>query len=383
MRPGSPGGIAMCSGAAGVEAGGFVERCRQAILQIIREHWADYFPDLRAAPAPRVTMPKPAGEHGYSIIQEYAVLFDEVPARREVIAKVRRGARWAAADDAGATVRAASLARTEFEALSRAHEFFGRLAGECHVVRPITYIDAFNAVLLEKARGRDLGDLVRGRASGLPTQFHRCGRWLRYLHRDVHRWREQPWSLERYEEGIRDRLETLRALGVPARDLDDLGEQILTRARAFHGAGVPVSMLHGDLKLRHVWGRAEGIEVLDFGNVHEGECYKDVAAFLVEIGVLTLGRPWGRADRAGYSRAFLDGYLQGERPSPLLPHYVVDSLLKKWGRRIRRWGGAGVPSLAQRGLERLGAKRAVDRLWLDRWFRREIETQLALTEGRP
>lgn len=367
---------------AGADAHAFVERCRRGILEIIRDRWRRYFPDLCGSSPPRVTMPREAREHGYSIIQEYAVIFDEAAVRRDVIAKVRRGALWGSVGDGGTAGKASSLARMEFEELSRAYRFFKRLGGDCQVIRPIAHLETYNAVIIEKAGGQDLGELVRRGEPGLTRQFERCGRWLRHFHIDVHSRHEEAWNLECYEDAIRHRAAALAALGVRTNLLDGLLEKILAKARAFRGCAVPASVLHGDLKLRHVWGRASGIEVLDFGNVHEGECYKDVAAFLVELLVLTLGRPLGGRPQDGYSQAFLDGYLRGEAPSLLLHHYIVESLLKKWSRRLRRWTNDPVSSLVQRGLEAIRVKNAVDRLWLDRWFRQAIEGQLALIEGR-
>lgn len=381
MGAGDPREAPVATCGAGVDGGSVVERYRLALLETIAHRWREFLPDLADARPPRIRMPGPAREHGYSIIQEYTLHFDDRPAQRALVAKVRRGARWASADDPASAERAARLARAEFEALCAAYRAFDRLGGECHVVRPLAHVEALNAVLIEKARGSDLGDLVARGAPDLELHFRRCGRWLRHFHRDIHVPHEEPWDIERYDADLRERFALLRQLGVRVRELDELRDRILCRAREVRGIRVPISRLHGDFKLRHVWARREGIEVLDFGNVQEGACYRDVAAFLVEIAVLALGRIRSRREQTSFARAFLDGYLQGEGPSPVVRWYVIESLLKKWGRRLQRWSSAGIPSIVQRGLERIGMKRAVDRLWLDRWFRREIEAELARAEG--
>jgi aminoglycoside phosphotransferase (APT) family kinase protein len=135
-------------------------------------------------------------------------------------------------------------------------------------------------------------------------------------------------------------------------------------------------VLHGDYKLRHVWADRGSIQVFDFGNVHAGDCYADVASFLVELSVLRLGSPSfdsKKIDR--YSEAVLSGYFTTERP-PLLGFYTVEALLKKWMRRLRSWSRTAMVSRLQMGARRVGAAPLVERLYLDRWFMARVRESL-------
>ena len=174
------------------------------------------------------------------------------------------------------------------------------------------------------------------------------------------------------------RRETLLALGVSAGQLDPLLGHVLQVARTCRQREVPCSLLHGDYKLRHIWASHEFIQVFDFGNVHPGPCYVDVAAFLVELSVLKLGHPWFESRRVhGYTETFLRGYFSMQPPQ-LLGLYVVEALLKKWVRRRRTWSRTSVASTLHMCLRQVGAKALVERWYLDRWFATRIHESLEM-----
>jgi hypothetical protein len=142
-----------------------------------------------------------------------------------------------------------------------------------------------------------------------------------------------------------------------------------------------VSLIHGDCKLRHVWATEDSIQVLDFGNTKTGDSWIDPAALVVELCLYSL---WSRrldsSGKADDIRTLLRAYFDG--PPPLaFSLYVVDCLLKKWHRRLRRWGpGRGISGL-QRSLQRAGLAHRVDRLYVDRWFTSQIEAWLGVATG--
>ena len=118
--------------------------------------------------------------------------------------------------------------------------------------------------------------------------------------------------------------------------------------------------------------------MFDFGNVHHGPAYVDVAAFLVELSVLKLGHPWFEADRVHrYTEAFLRAYFPMQ-PPPLLSFFVVEALLKKWMRRRRTWSRTSTASTLHTCVRRLGAKSLVERWYLDRWFVTRIREALEM-----
>lgn len=359
-------------------------RHREQVLQALAERWDRYYPDRHGGRPPSIRPVDGDRPQGYSILQEYALTFDGEPRSCRIIVKLRRGSRWGAVTDGAGTSKASALAQMEYRELSRAYQYFTASGGECSVIRPLDYLEEINALVMERASGDDLGRLVTRSAMAPENQFLRCGRWLRRYHREVHSCTTRRWSADEYRTRIADRLAALRAHGVRPAALDSLATGIFGRTTRQAAREVPVSVLHGDFKLRHVWAASDKIQVLDFGNVHAGDCYEDVAAFLVELELLTLATPVTRhAVVARCAAAFLGGYLGDELRPPMLSYYLVDALLKKWLRRLKRWDHGPILSTVQGGLERLGLKRAIDRLWLDPWFLRRIGGHLPLPDTAP
>jgi hypothetical protein len=313
------------------------------------------------------------------VLLEYELRFAGVRTER-ILAKVRRDSRFGPYHPHEVTL-APELLKREFEELSRANRYFQARADGLRVVRPFDYFEELNTVLIEKASGADLGVLARTDQAGALAAFARCGQWLRAFHDEVHDARNRPWTVGKFEQRLTKRREKLVALGVPSDQLDPLLYQVLGASHACQERGVPQSLLHGDYKLRHVWASPGSIQVFDFGNVHVGDCYVDVASFLVELGVLRLGSPWFDAQRVSrYCEAFLSGYFPGG-PPPVLNLYVVDGLLKKWIRRLRMWSRTAVVARLHTYARRVGANALVDRWYLDRWFAARVRESLE-TLGR-
>jgi hypothetical protein len=135
--------------------------------------------------------------------------------------------------------------------------------------------------------------------------------------------------------------------------------------------------------LRHVWATADGIQVLDFGNAKSGDSWIDPAALVVELSLYSL---WTRrldsAAKVPDMRTLLNAYFGGPPPAAF-SLYVVDCLLKKWHRRLRKWGpGAGLTQLHS-SLKTARLDKSVERLYIDRWFSGQVRAWLALAEGRP
>jgi Ser/Thr protein kinase RdoA (MazF antagonist) len=230
--------------------------------------------------------------------------------------------------------------------------------------------------VIEKASGCDLGELARKDEAATLAAVRRCGQWLRAYHEKVHKARPRNWTQGEFDARLMKRRDKLVALGVPARNIDPLLTEIVKVARTCRQREVPCSMLHGDYKLRHVWASPDAIQVFDFGNVHVGPCYIDVAAFLVELSVMKLGHPWFDTERVRrYTETFLRGYFPSHPPQ-LLGLFVVESLLKKWMRRRRTWSRAAMGTTLQTCVKRIGAKSLVERWYLDRWFTTRIRESL-------
>jgi hypothetical protein len=345
------------------------DNLEQKIRARIEKCWPKYFPSLATRPAPEIVCHRTV-ERGFSVMFEYELKFVR-PRSEHVLVKVRRDSRFGAYLPQQVT-QAPELLRREYDELSRAHRYFEHRSNALRVVRPLDYCEELNAVAIEKATGVDLGVLARRDEAASLAAFRRCGQWLRAFHEKVHTAHPRVWTVGEFEARLNRRREKLLALGVPERRLDPLLRDAIKLARSCREREVPYSLLHGDYKLRHIWASPDSIQVFDFGNVYNGACYVDVAAFLVELSVLKLGHPWFESDKVRrYSETFLRGYFPMQ-PPPLLGLYVVEGLLKKWMRRRRTWSRTRVASRLQTCVRYVGAKSLVERWYLDRWFAARI-----------
>ena len=170
----------------------------------------------------------------------------------------------------------------------------------------------------------------------------------------MHRPQQRAWKASKFEADLEKRIEALQKRGVPPRDLEQITDLILAAASSIATQSVPWSRLHGDYKPRHIWAAPDSTQVIDFGNSHEGDCYNDIAAFLVELEVLPLINPCFDVKKSlAYSEAFLNGYFNGCVPD-VLRFYIIEVLLKKWERRLTRWSGNKFVIEMQRCLRRVG-----------------------------
>jgi hypothetical protein len=376
---GEPRGRAADGGRSSPPAGGRADAADEALAREIAarigKRWSTYFPANPAAPAPDVVCCR-SRPHGFSVLFEFEVRPADGGAKR-VIAKVRRDSRNGAYRRQDVTAAAPRLLQLEYDELSKSYAHFRALDAGLEVVRPFDHLEDLNTIVMEKASGCELGLLNRFDDRALLAAFERCGRWLRAYHREVHEASTRPWTPGEVDARLVTRRHRLLKEGVPAGHLDAVLDRVRRAASACPEQPVPCSMLHGDYKLRHIWARPDAIQIFDFGNVHTGDCYVDVASFLVELTAWRLGAPWFDAKKiARYSEAFLGEYFGNGPDAPLLQIYVAEGLLKKWGRRLRSWSRTGMVARAQTCARSLGAASLVDRFYLDRWFAARIQEWL-------
>lgn len=356
-------------------------QCRQGIIDRIMEKWKEYFPDISSLPQPQVLPNEKFNSHGYSVIQEFNLEFPGRGHIRTIIAKIRRNTFWGTLNQENSSGRALTLGQMEYKEITEAVKFFSNQENELGVIRAFDFLEDYNAILMEKADGHDVGELVKRRDQGLVAYFIKCGKWLREYHRDFHGYSYRPWRQSEFQEKLKGRIIVLEGLGVGTKVLEELYSSINKKTIKFDGVSVPVSILHGDFKPRHAWASRGGIKMLDFGNIHPGDCFEDMAAFLVELKVLGLGKPLvfkGQVDP--FENALIGGYFGNEPCPEVLGLYVVDWLFKKWGRRLKRWMSSPLGSIVQRGVELIGAKSAIDRFWIDRWFVNVIKKELQIMD---
>jgi Phosphotransferase enzyme family len=347
---------------------------RGNIQRKIEERWRTYFPGEREAAVPQMICTR-THVRSYSVLFEYDVRFARPYRTQQIFAKIRRNSGgFGAYDRQSLTDVALARCKTEFEQLSKAFLFFSSRKDGLGVVRPLDYQPEYNAIVFEKALGRDVGLIIREQHSNLSDYLGRCGEWLRVFQNDLHRHQQKAWETGKFEINLKNRIEALRKRHVPPRDLERITDLVVAAARSVGPENVPWSRLHGDYKPRHIWAAPDSIQVIDFGNSHEGECYRDIAAFLVELRVLCLINPWFNEKKIlAYSDAFLNGYFDGGCVPIVLRFYIIEALLKKWERRLARWSANGFVLEIQRGLRRFGVATIFERLYLNRWFAARIQ----------
>jgi hypothetical protein len=342
---------------------------RHDVENRLRGQATAYYPERAGQGLPEIVCTRSI-DRGFSLRFEFTLNWADGSTAR-VIAKIRRDSVNDAFDQFQQTATAAALGRAEYDGLVRAYRYFTTGHVGLGVVRPLDYDAERNVLIVEHAAGRDLGVLVAARDPGCTKAFARCGRWLRLFHHDLHSSRLRTWSPSEIHELMNRRGRPLIDRGVPLRVLDPFRAGLEKLAASLPAQPVTWSTLHGDYKLKHIWATPDGMQALDFGNTHEGDCCRDVAAFLVEILLLRLGNPLADLKRvASYSDAFLEEYYQGPI-DPVLPIYVIECLLKKWHRRLGAWsGGKSNPLYVrfQRSLSLLGTGGLLNRTIVDRWF---------------
>ena len=346
----------------------------------MRRRWAAYYPERRGGGEPVITfMPR---QCGFSAI--FKVDFDFPGSGREsVIVKIRRQQKHGSFLRGDLSERTVAMSRAEFDEHVKAARFFEGNEAGLGVVRPLDFIESHNAIVVAFAAGRDLSKVVNeGDALAAPS-VRRCGEWWRRFHHELHRAEMRPWQPDALEASFERRFQRLRTIGAPAEVLEPLQEEIRATAMKLPPVPVPVSLVHGDCKLRHVWATAQGIQVLDFGNAKVGDSWIDPAALVVELSLYSLWTPRIDASlKAEDIRTLLHAYFGGPPPQAFAL-YVVDCLLKKWHRRLRKWGpGSGITRL-RKSLQAAGLDKPLERLYIDRWFTTQVRAWLQLGEGRP
>jgi hypothetical protein len=347
----------------------------------LAKRWPAYYPGRMEDGAPAITFtPR---QCGFSAIYKVEWDFPGRPPVERAIVKIRREQKLGSFRKRDLSERTLAATRLEYDEHVKAAKFFADNQDGLSVVRPLDHIESHNALVVEFASGDDLSTLVRDGSTLASPAIRRCGAWWRLFHRELHQAQPRPWDPATVDAAVDYRLQRLRRIGAPDSFLRELRDDITRAARAVAPSPVPVSVVHGDCKLRHVWATPYGIQVLDFGNTKTGDSWLDPAALAVELSLYTL---WSRrldsAPMVGDIRTLLRAYFDGP-PPPAFAFFVVDCLLKKWHRRLRKWGpGAGLTRV-QRSLQTARLDKPLERLYIDRWFTTQIRAWLDLAAGRP
>src|SRR5918993_2135270 len=349
------------------------------LREYVALRWSTYYPRRAGGAAPTITLtPR---HFGFSMIFQADLAFTGDGQIERLMMKIRRQQRMGSFVRDELTDQTIALSRAEYDEHLSAYKFFENRRGGLSVVRPLDFIQSHNAFVIEHATGEDLSKLVKADSPIATAAIERCGHWWRLFHYELHRAQERAWSVDVIDGMMSARLQRLRTIGAPAETLEVLRQEISAATRRVPPASVPVSLVHGDCKLRHVWATADRIQVLDFGNSKTGDSWIDPAALVVELSLFSL---WSArldsAPKVADIRRLLLAYFEGP-PPPAFALYVIDGLLKKWHRRLRNWGANSGLNRIHKSLKKAGLEKPLDRLYIDRWFTTQIRAWLALAQG--
>jgi Ser/Thr protein kinase RdoA (MazF antagonist) len=357
----------------------WVDSQQELIRLVIEDRRVEYGLALRTSDPTRVIASGPARVQKNSVLFEYAITVLQKP--MSIVAKVPRRSKAHDNVNPGTIANAIEKSRTEWRELSKAYPHFAALTGGLGVVRPVGYIESCYALLVKKASGCELAKIMGTDVRAETGALARTGRWLSIFHTELHELSNRQWTPAWYAACLEERKARFISQGAPRRLWEPLFAHVLAHAERTPSQPVPRSMLHGDFRLRHIWAASDGIEILDFGNAHQGDCYTDVATLVVELMMLQLGRPIGARRRMEtHTGAFLEAYF-GAEPPPVFWFYVVDRLFKKWGRWLVRWNtpakAAWLPGMMQRCVRLLHGTSVTNDLYISRWFSSQILEALA------
>ena len=267
------------------------------------------------------------------------------------------------------------MGRAEYDSLTFLHDRWRGDDVRGRWVRPLLYLDAFNAVVTERVEAEEvceayrrdaLAQLTGRRAAGdhLIDVMSRVGAALGRLHRAQGR----PVSLRgaalaRRVRDYIDRLQRLRGDDpVLAR-----AHGVTERLGAEQWSTVETTTLKG-LDIRNVLESTDGsVWLLDPGKVKRTAREADLARFLLTWRILFWGSPWfalKAAPHATTDRAFLNAYWDGAVGDPRAMHaYEMKELLKHWH--------TGLESLALRNWPVAGAA-IVRRLYIEPFYRARL-----------
>ncbi len=358
------------------------------ILARLQENLAQYYPELAARHEVRAMLNKPPRRRRFTVIFEIGLRNRAGVLLKSLIAKAYRITPKAGARDQDI----ARKSQREFTFHRQVYAFFAEQSDEYSVVRPVDYFPDLLTLIIEKAEGADLGELIQvaryslggylHRKSQLGKYFQRAGKWLALMHRGFAA--EQPARFEaaHFEERVNHYYERFKRVGGKRKVAEPIRDRILALRHAFTHAFVPQAHLHGDFKLRHIFVTEDRVSPIDFGNELAGAAYDDVARLLVEIKLLEYGfaLPMRRELMRYLQEQFLHGYFGAKRWHPVLRYYYLVWLWAKWDRRLKKLATNKLIKKVDKILQATGVKSIINQTYVNGWFQRELLAEIEILE---
>jgi hypothetical protein len=361
---------------------------RDGVAAHIRQHFASYYPDQPTDAEIEVTPAHGLNYYKFSVIQIFHI-YRSGEKIETIYAKAHRNPKYGELEQTVLAPDAVEFGKKEYEFHRASYLRFEELDPQYSVVRPLDYVVRYNAILMEKAAGINLGSFINGLAAigegaegeKAENQLFRCGQWLNLLHNKFEQHPEVPFDSARFLRMIDYDLKKLHKQRLPEKKIEWLYQEVAELAKEFDGKPHKQSRIHGDYKARHIFVADQKLTVIDFGNdLAVNSPYMDVAAFLVELEILSFATV--RRHYAAWQPLLIGhfnrGYFEEERPGWDLPFYLIYYWTKKWARRRQKLSHSSAVRKMIGVLEALKLMPLIHRNFTDRWFQRKIDQQFKL-----
>ncbi len=255
---------------------------------------------------------------------------------------------------------------------------------EFRAVRPLSFLEPWNAFAMEEVEGRNLKQMAerwqvvtgaRAAWDRLERGYHRAGSWLALFHDRLGGAEDRQLDRAQLREAAAEVLGDLERASARQVETASLREALDGHIDALSATCDRVAVLHGDFAPRNMLLGTDGrIAAVDTRRTVSGSVYADVASMATDLStvplqVLTHGAAYRETIVRRCTGALLRGYF-GARPYDpqlLAIHCGLSIILHRWIYYEERMARRRLPAAARRALA----------AWVRRYLRRLLLEWLA------
>lgn len=257
-----------------------------------------------------------------------------------------------------------------------------RVVRECNErdlrsIRPLGFLDPWNAFAMEQVEGRALKELVASPRlligsnavwGRLTRIFYSAGRWLASFHENLGNARDTALDAIALRRGANDAIDSLRMAAGESLELESIREALQDSIERLQPTTDRTTVLHGDFSPANILVTPdERVVVLDTHRAASGSAYEDLARLAMDLPtrkqqVLSRGHYYPKAGVYACQSALIRGYWGAHEPDRALAAYhCALAVVRKWRLDEFRISHAGrLPKRARREVA----------AWIRPYFRR-------------